>query len=147
MAPGARVPGRAMLFHVGLLRRKNLFYSIPPILTLFHSSCDRLERMAPGARVLTRESQFLGWPCGARLQLPGVVFLKWVLPVARATPAIGEIESPRGDDSPAVSAADSAAGSDAASDDLEAREIEHLLDCAAEDAVDADGGAGERAET
>lgn len=70
-----------------------------------------LERMPAGARVITRESQFLGWPCGQRLALPGVLFLKWKLPVTRVTLPPSAFD--------------------------EAHEIEHLLDCAAEDAAPA----------
>ena len=55
----------------------------------------------------------MGWPCGARLRTEGGIFHKWTLPVAASEAELDE---------------------DAV--------VEHLLECAAADAVAADGGGG-----
>ena len=71
----------------------------------------QLERLPPGARVVSRSAQILGWPCGERLDVQSddesLLFFKWTLPVAAAT-------------APPVT---------------ERAVVDHQLECAAEDAV------------
>ena len=71
----------------------------------------QLERLPPGARVVSRSAQILGWPCGERLDVQSddesLLFFKWTLPVAAAT-------------APPVT---------------ERAVVDHQLECAADDAV------------
>ena len=68
-------------------------------------------QLRPGALVISREFQIVGWPCGERYHVDDAIFLKWTLPVPATAAALDE---------------------DAV--------VEHLLECAAADAV----GDGER---
>ena len=69
----------------------------------------QLNQLRPGTRVISREFEIPGWPCGHRLKLPGGLLLRWVLPVrCSSTPTGGRTE-----------------------DEIE----DHLLECAAEDAT------------
>ena len=71
-------------------------------------------QLRPGAVVISREFQIVGWPCGERHYVDDAIFLKWTLPVPATAAALDE---------------------DAV--------VEHLLECAAADAV-GDGADGER---
>ena len=69
-------------------------------------------QLRPGALVISREFQIVGWPCGERYHVDDAIFLKWTLPVPATAVALDE---------------------DAV--------VEHLLECAADDAVgDSDHG-------
>lgn len=67
----------------------------------------------PGVRVIAREFDIVGWPCGARFRHSGVKFIKWELPVA----------SSGGGDTAEREAFDESAA------------VEHMLECNAEESV------------
>eukprot|EP00966_Prymnesium_polylepis_P263686 6091196-Prymnesium_polylepis.1 len=47
--------------------------------------------LSPGARVVSRDYQVPGWPCGRRLALRESLFLMWVTPVVAASVAAPEV--------------------------------------------------------
>ncbi|KAL1503976.1 hypothetical protein AB1Y20_010392 [Prymnesium parvum] len=97
---------RADVMHTPLHNATVVFMFLVPSMTFRLRLA--LEQMAPRARVISRESQIYGWPCGERLSMPGFLFFKWELPV---TP---DEEHTNFDEEGAVN---------------------HLLECAADDAV------------
>lgn len=89
------------------------------------------KQLRPGARVLSREYEILGWPCGERFRHGGALFLLWEMPVPSSEHAIVGVH------------AAAAAGDELEHDDelqqhdsgLEDAVIEHQLECAADEAV------------
>ena len=67
-------------------------------------------QLRTGARVVSAEFQVVGWPCGARLRTEDGIFHSWLMPVT-------------------------ATGAELDEDAV----VEHLLECVADDAIDADG--------
>ena len=76
-----------------------------------------IERMAVGSRIVLRESQLYGWPCGERLRWPAGIehgmFVKWVIGVLPKVPSKTILDEPPSED--AI--------------------IDHLLQCSAEDQI------------
>lgn len=79
-------------------------------------------RLRPGTRVISREFDILGWPCGKRFRHSGVKFLMWQLPV----PAEPLLSASR----PAEDMHDASYDEDAA--------VEHMLECGAAEIVESD---------
>ena len=47
-------------------------------------------QLRPGALVISREFQIVGWPCGERYTVDDAIFLKWKLPVPATAAALDE---------------------------------------------------------
>ena len=73
-----------------------------------------LSLLQTGARIISREYEILGWPCGKRFRHSGALFLRWTL---------GEFDSAIAMQSPPPEVDDS----------LEGLAVEHQLDCAVEE--------------
>ena len=69
----------------------------------------------PGVRVISREFDIYGWPCGERFRHGGVRFLKWELPVVDVASDSAHAESQQSFDENLV--------------------VEHMLDCNAEESA------------
>ena len=114
------------LFTVDLSEFTAVFFYLLP--DAINGLTQRLaQSLRDGARVLSREFEILGWPCGDRLRSHDSLFLKWEAPIAVSVEA-----ATRGRD----------ASAEASSASVSAEE--HLLDCAAEEAVEEDEPAGGR---
>eukprot|EP00316_Scyphosphaera_apsteinii_P012953 CAMPEP_0119310324 /NCGR_PEP_ID=MMETSP1333-20130426/18804_1 /TAXON_ID=418940 /ORGANISM="Scyphosphaera apsteinii, Strain RCC1455" /LENGTH=228 /DNA_ID=CAMNT_0007314487 /DNA_START=237 /DNA_END=923 /DNA_ORIENTATION=+ len=70
------------LFDVDLRQATAVFmYILPAMISRLRGALDQLR---PGARVISRDFEVFGWPCGHRVRLHGVLFLVWVAPVLSA---------------------------------------------------------------